>query len=162
MVVSRAWKARRYYSGRRRRVQSFGQVSKRVLQVSLVLSFSRSNSDLASVIEMLSRYFRGFDKSKKRQTADEDGEALLSSSTDSLPAESLAHRYEKEPTTIIVIRTALLCTAVYIGIGIWFGLIVKHTNFINDADKSCLNHISQYCESMSSRMRPLLTFLQHH
>lgn len=74
---------------------------------------------------------------------------LFPPSTESLPVEHLASCYEKEPTTTIVIRTVLSCTSIYIGIGIWFGVILRHTGFVGDVDKVCLHHISQYCVSIS-------------
>jgi hypothetical protein len=99
---------------------------------------------------MFRRFFGASPRPQKEpHSADEDDEALLSSSNESLPVTYLANGHGKAATTI-ALRTALLCTAVYFGIGIWLGLIVKNTRFINDVDTFCLHHISQYCVSISS------------
>jgi hypothetical protein len=110
---------------------------------------------------MFRRFWERSRKSKQDElTADDDNEALLASaSTDSLAVKIFADDRGGNGR-IVAIRTALLCTALYLCIGIWVGLTLKNTRLFNDVDKLCLNHISQYCMSLPSRTIRMLTFVQ--
>ncbi|KAF2280525.1 uncharacterized protein EI97DRAFT_368898 [Westerdykella ornata] len=95
---------------------------------------------------MLKRLFQKPAKLSQRQNKGDGGdEALLdSSSSSSDPLEKPACDCHARGARI-AIRATLLCTTVYLGIGIWFGYIMRGTQFVADADDFCLNHISHYC-----------------
>lgn len=81
-----------------------------------------------------------------REVEENDSEALLpSSSTNSLSLRATKKGYPNSSIRI-VIKTAILCTVVYLGVGIWLCFGFNGTHFLIDADSFCFNHIQQYCE----------------
>jgi hypothetical protein len=96
---------------------------------------------------------RSLKRNRDQQKESEDHEALLPSASDSdLPGGSPRRAYDERATTIAV-RTALLCTAAYLGITIWFGFILNGTHFVADADDFCVNHVSEYCRLWCRKWR---------
>lgn len=102
---------------------------------------------------MFNNLFRSQPKHKHACLAKCDSESLDSDtllpsqpSTESLPFK--ARVLEQSSRDIkIAVRTLILSSIVYLGVGLWLASSVRNTTVVADADDFCLHHVSRYCES---------------
>ena len=102
---------------------------------------------------MFSNLFRSQPKHKharlaKRNSESLDSDTLLPSqpSTESLPLKAKVLEQSSRDAKIAV-RTLILSSIVYLGVGLWLASSVRRTTVVADADDFCLHHVSRYCKS---------------
>lgn len=96
---------------------------------------------------MLNGLFQGASTRKvQHQDCQEDSEALLSPSLATSPPLQNGKRDPHDHEIRVALQTAVLCTAVCLGVGIWLGFLLKGVRFVAGADDFCINHVQQYCK----------------
>jgi hypothetical protein len=45
----------------------------------------------------------------------------------------------------VAVKTLVICSIVYLGVGLWLGLSVRDATVVSDADDFCMHHVSRFC-----------------
>lgn len=53
----------------------------------------------------------------------------------------------------MALKTLMVCSVVYLIVGLWVVYSVRKAEFVFDADDFCINHVSQYCMSLSCQIK---------
>jgi hypothetical protein len=83
----------------------------------------------------------------QRDSESVDNETLLPSDplTASLPLKTIALDRSSRDIRIAV-KTLLLSTIVYLGVGLWLAYGIRNAAVVTDADDFCIHHVSRYCK----------------
>jgi hypothetical protein len=107
---------------------------------------------------MFNNLFRSQPKHKHARLAQRDSESLDSDtllqsqpSTESLPTKARVLDQSSRDIKIAV-RTLILSSIIYLGVGLWLTSSIRNTTVVADADDFCLHHVSRYCKRGESYM----------
>lgn len=108
---------------------------------------------------MFTNLFRTQRKHKHTRVAQRDSESLDSDTLlNSLPSDEKlllkTQTLERSSRDIkVAVRTLILSSIVYVGVGLWLVYSIHDATIVSDADDFCLHHVSRYCELFQQRLK---------
>lgn len=102
-----------------------------------------------SRLAMFARLFRKAPKHSRLPQSDTenlDNETLLPSSLSTSLSPLKAIPLHSRAEYRVALKSFILCTVVYLSVGVWIAFSVRRAVFVTDADEFCIGHVSQYCK----------------
>jgi hypothetical protein len=76
-----------------------------------------------------------------------DSDTLLPSSSSVESCQPKASALDRSSHDVkIAVKTLVLSTIVYLGVGLWLASSIRNATVVADVDDLCLHHVSHYCK----------------
>ena len=84
----------------------------------------------------------------QRDSESLDSDTLLPSDPSTASLSLKARALDRSSRDIrVAVKTLLLSTAVYLGVGLWLAYGVRNSAVVADVDDFCMHHVSRYCKN---------------